>query len=361
MFNEEQRQVSNPSMSCQLDGCLHSQRYRRGGLKGRCYVHGGVPQCTELGCEAPVRYLPGGVKDKCRRHGGTPKCTLPGCATPVKFKKGGVRDRCALHGGLPQCTYPECESRQKFQGGDRKDRCARHGGYPTCTESGCSALENFRCGGERHKCFKHGGFPMCRSCGVSIVTSIDRLCSYCDPISKRRGRVKSEEQRILLVLEKNDIVFSREHTIDYGCLAGSTETKKRARIDFVLEGPHRRILLEIDEHQHKSGNYSLSCGLSRMMNVMSSIACDNNTRPTTWIRYNPHAFLINKVRHNPSRVTRETQLIAHIRALSNAPKQGLMFEIMYMYYDIIDGLPTVTTDDAYPLELIESVRCFPIL
>ena len=62
------------------------------------------------------------------------------------------------------------------------------------------------------------------------------------------------------------IPYQREVSIDYSCF--SSGAKKRARLDFVVELPTKRVIVEIDEHQHENAGYSVSDDIRDGCNCM---------------------------------------------------------------------------------------------
>lgn len=114
------------------------------------------------------------------------------------------------------------------------------------------------------------------------------MCIVCDP--KARKKRKTKENLLAKGLEEGEITFQREIHIGYTCSELETENKKSAYIDFVIERPTHRILLECDESQHK--DRIMSCEMARMAWLMESIQAGGNTRPTLWIRFNPDAYRV---------------------------------------------------------------------
>ena len=209
-----------------------------------------------------------------------------------------------------------------------------------CSDPGCETPVKYIDGGVRGKCTKHGGFPSCASCGVFCVSKKGSKCSYCCPGSLIAKRAKKEEEQIAELLSSNSIVYQREVRIDYRCMDVS---KSCARLDFVIELAHQRVILEVDEHQHQTVTYSVQCDVSRMMHVMGAIACDANVRPTLWIRFNPHGFTVDGV---PCRVARLKKYRALLDVLTDpTPQTGM--RIRHMFYDVAMGIPVLYNEGAY--------------
>ena len=135
------------------------------------------------------------------------------------------------------------------------------------------------------------------------------------------------------------MIFQREVHINYRCL--SDIEKKYARLDFLVETSAKRIIVEVDERQHKDTSYSIQCDISRMTYVQAAIALDKNTRPTLWIRFNPNAFQIDGKTVRVSRQRRYDMLYEYIQ---NPKYVG----VVYMYYDVdTNGVVCITKDNAF--------------
>jgi hypothetical protein len=251
-----------------------------------------------------------------------PLCQTAGCTTAVNFKEGGERGRCIKHGGYPLCRTAGCITAVTFIEGGERGRCIKHGGYPLCQTAGCTTAVKFKEGGERGRCIKHGGYPKCKDCYLFVVRTKGRQCAYCCPGSVLAKRAKKEEEAVSAVLLAHGIVFQREVHIEYSCI--SSGYKKSAYLDIVAELPDKRVILEIDEYQHKRVSYSVKCDLARMTNVMAAVACDNNSRHTLWIRCNPNAFKVDGI----------TKGVPPTRAICGPPRCHATFCLSPDYHTI---------------------------
>jgi hypothetical protein len=146
------------------------------------------------------------------------------------------------------------------------------------------------------------------------------------------------------MLLANGIVFQREIRIDYNCISSGGKTN--ARLDMVAELLDKRVILEIDEYQHKRVSGSIACDLARLTNVMAAVACDNNSRPTLWIRFNPNAFKVDGTTKRVPRHVRYAALLAAMRLPVSRPTT-----ILYMYYDTQQGEPVITSDPDFTLSI----------
>jgi very-short-patch-repair endonuclease len=142
--------------------------------------------------------------------------------------------------------------------------------------------------------------------------------------------------------------------IDYKCI--DSEDKRYARLDFVLELPHKRLILEVDERQHQDVAYEVSCDLARMMFVTSAIACSRNVRPTQWIRFNPNGFKVDEETVRVPKKRKYQQLLSVIQDTTEF--SGV--RISYMYYDVTNKMPTICMDSSYDPKVKEMLSA-PII
>jgi hypothetical protein len=238
-----------------------------------------------------------------------------------------------------------------------RGKCTRHGGYPLCSEEACHFCDppvTYRDGGVRGKCSKHGGMPKCIVCVLFGVKQKGLRCAYCRPASAIAKRAKREEEAVASFLSDSGIPFQRETTIDYRCI--DSDSKRRAYLDFVMEMSTKRVILEIDERQHSDVTYEIQCDLARMMFVMSAIHCDQNERPTLWIRFNPNAFAVDGRKVTVSKKKKYERLLAILT--EDAVPNGT--EILYMYYDTCGDLPVICQDVTYH-ESVQKLLRKPII
>jgi len=169
-----------------------------------------------------------------------------------------------------------------------------------------------------------------------------------DRVRKR----KKQEALIAQVLTKNNIPYTREHTVTYKCI--SDISNSNSRIDFVLEhrdqqGTFGLIFLEVDEHQHKWN--MLSCEISRMSKIIESLRVDGNMLPIRFVRYNPDAFTVNGTKMKLQREERHRMLLQTLTAtVFERP-----FGVKYLFYDSDENeRPCVLKDSDY----FESFKSF---
>ena len=137
------------------------------------------------------------------------------------------------------------------------------------------------------------------------------------------------------------MIFERERRISYECI--TSDHKKFARLDFLIERPDKRVILEIDERQHKDVGYEIKCDLSRMTYVMAAIACTDNVRPTLWIRFNPNGYSVDGYPVRTRKKAKYAKLLSVIK--DTKPLDGT--QVIYMYYDTEGGFPVICKDSSY--------------
>ncbi len=337
LTSEDSRQRQKPKI-CEQDKCIKQARGGGQGILKYCGQHGGGKRCHEPKCTKGAV----GATDYCNAHMGGRRCDELECMKSARSgsdycvaHKGGKRcnepectksavgatDYCVAHKGGKRCNEPECtKSAQRAT-----DYCIAHKGGKRCNEPDCTKSAV----GATNYCRGHGGGNRCSGCAVFSVNRKGFLCSICDPTSK--SRAMTTQGKVEAALTAAGFLFEHEVRIDFAC-AENDEEKKFAKLDVVIERPEKRVIIEIDEQQHREGGlfgYTTTCDVARMTKIMHSIALSGNGRPTLQIRYNPDAFRIDgKLEHVPTPKRLET-LFSIVR---DYVVQG-EFQVVYLNYD----------------------------
>jgi hypothetical protein len=87
-------------------------------------------------------------------------------------------------------------------------------------------------------------------------------------------RRKREEQRIASLLDDAGVHYQREVMVDFTRMDPGSSRESFARVDFVIA----RVLLEVDENQHRFGSYSVTCDMQRMARISESLTLGGKTR-----------------------------------------------------------------------------------
>lgn len=266
------------------------------------------------------------------------KCDQEGCYFECKansYLKRHKRNKHDIEAMIYECDQENCYYSTKDTQNLKSHKSNIHNigvKWYCCDQDSCI----FKCksgGGLKvHKMYIH-------NIGVNWVYCEFPECTF---KSKRKGDLKShfkslhtkegaarqkkEENKIKLLLEKNDITFERETRIDFSCFDSG---KHWACIDFVLYRKDYTVLLEVDENQHKYG-YTVSCDMKRMNHILTTIRCEGNTLPVLFLRYNPHTFKIN---YKTQKITQKERQNCLLKFLNNYKPEREGLEIKYFYYD----------------------------
>lgn len=162
---------------------------------------------------------------------------------------------------------------------------------------------------------------------------------------------KRKEHDIAKLLDECNIQYKREHHVDLKCINGDDTF---CRIDFLIIKNGVVIFLEIDEQQHSW--YSLSCETRRMAQIYQTLMIENNTLPVVFLRYNPDVFYVDGKKCKLAKNRRHEILIEEINKCSNITKNV----VKYLFYDTIEGKPTILNDTEYLpdiLSLVDETLC----
>jgi hypothetical protein len=180
-------------------------------------------------------------------------------------------------------------------------------------------------------------------------------------------RRKRQEQRVAAVLDAAGISYKREHQVNFDCIRAD-QGKKCARADFLILLGGRVVLLEVDELQHMSDGYTLSCEMRRTVDIMSALLAGGNELPLVMIRYNPDAYSVDGRRVKRPRKEREDVLLRVLAELAALREPGEPapppFQMLYMYYDSHrdaegEAVPCILEDPEYSQQLREC--CMPAI
>ena len=161
----------------------------------------------------------------------------------------------------------------------------------------------------------------CVSCNLLNVLDNTNHCSDCGDFKFRRVHL-AKQKEVKAFLDTSKIIYeSYYRIIDSTC--------GLERPDFIIECKTHKIILEVDENQHKS--YNADCEKARMINISQSLGM-----PVIFVRYNPDTFK-KTVKFN-KRITKQyrkelmLEWLKHCFLLS--PKNGDEFlRVVYLFFD----------------------------
>jgi hypothetical protein len=153
----------------------------------------------------------------------------------------------------------------------------------------------------------------CRKCGLDLLLFDNGLCNWCNNRTKR-------VEPIIVESIKNKfkkIVESEDHKISGGC--------SRRRPDLVLDGGLYKIVIEVDEHQHK--NYNSQCEKMRMFQIHQ----DFGGFQVLFIRFNPDKYVCEG---KPLKLDRRVKYLKDwLMGFLKTNKMEHNIMIGYMFYD----------------------------
>ncbi|CAI2174051.1 13049_t:CDS:2 [Funneliformis geosporum] len=273
----------------------------------------------------------------------TKLCKYPGCQKKALFSvEGSLRTFCGQHkqGGMinvasRKCAHSDCYARPYFNvpGKTQGQCCARHktAGMVNvvnqrCEKACCMTIPTFNLLGEKSARFceahRNPGMinvvgPKCNNINCQkralygipgykmsrcfthkdkgMIAQSSRLCMISDckkpathGLSNPTRCEKHSTDNMIDLVQKIcsncgllDILFQDQKCAECNTYA---EAKVR-RPDFVIDAGTHQVVLEVDEYQHKKGEYN--CEIKRMWDIAQALGI-----PTFFIRYNPDSYRI---------------------------------------------------------------------
>jgi hypothetical protein len=163
------------------------------------------------------------------------------------------------------------------------------------------------CGVRKRYCRVHGGANLCRECNETTVAKAGALCRSCDVDSTTKLRVKKRELEVMEWIthlpayssyNKSLASILRKDISGVDPAAVQTwfdfvRTTRTFYPDFMWVLPDRYVILEIDEHQHrtfhKSRTHNYKNDKEREVTMLRHISMISN-KLIVLVRYNPDAF-----------------------------------------------------------------------
>ena len=307
------------SKLCEHEGCEKQPRFNyKGNFTGKFCVKHKEPGMVD-------------VKHKLCEHGGCEK------QPNFNYKGNSTRKFCVKHKepSMVNVTKKRCEKcgTQTRYGlpGKGPTVCAQHKkhGHIAHPKRKCEECKDFAIYGmdsipkfcETHKSDQHMNLVHheCVVCGVLEITDAEGKCSRCSEYMKKR--LYCRKQRLVKAwIDTSDLQTyeSYDRQLDGGSCG-------KERPDFMWDAVTHKIILEVDEDQHK--DRPCECEQTRMVNLTNSIGM-----PCVWIRFNPDAY---KGQGNVTDAIRKDILIRTLKEyLGSPPKSSNEFcRVVHLFFD----------------------------
>lgn len=112
------------------------------------------------------------------------------------------------------------------------------------------------------------------------------------------------------------------------------------------------LLLEVDENAHQHPSYTLTCELSRMLDVNAYLRLQGHTRPIYWLRFSPYgSYFVGDEERFGSWEQREKSLKKHILSMREpgfVPKGDENIHYMFYSRESENGPPKILENPDYP-------------
>jgi hypothetical protein len=360
------------SKRCQQSGCDKQPSFAKHGEKIPAYcadhmVPGEMVDVTHKRCETPgcnnypiyaETGKPRAFCVKCKKDGMVDvvnkRCQQSGCDKQPSYaifgKPAAFCGRCATNDMVDvkrkRCETSGCNTSARFGYLTfPAERCAQHQDEknpmvfrPTarCIIKGCREIATSGKASKRQHCSDHAqpgeisfAKQLCACGEMTMLSPKSQLCVGCDPKYSMVKRVKMEENAVRSLLVHNGYSnFVYDRALPDNC--GMTY-----RPDFLFEKPGFFVILEVDEHQHKTYHCAGLC----ICDVKPLCECEYkrmreitfiNTIPTLFLRFNPHKY---KTKGSMKSIAaRHDELLRVLKqSLIDGPKARC--EVKYLFYD----------------------------
>jgi hypothetical protein len=313
--HKEKGMIDVVNIRCQHECCPKQPAFGYKGEKPKyCKDHQGEgminivsKECQHEGCSIQPHFGYKGEKPiYCKKHQEkgmidvvSKRCQYEGCSMhPIFGYKGEKPKYCAKHQekGMinvvsKKCQHENCKSLATYSLlGNIPYHCAVHADKHleiTRPKRHCSKCNKLATHGNKYpvRCETHSNpedqtfeTSVCSLCHFPAIIDRNGHCYFCDP--ERQFVVRLAQQN------KTSDYLSRYFTIEtIDTVVDSKCGKERPDIVINSKSGNFKFDVEVDEHQHKRGNYQELCTCVRMKNIAEMFGL-----PTLYIRFNPDEY-----------------------------------------------------------------------
>jgi very-short-patch-repair endonuclease len=183
----------------------------------------------------------------------------------------------------------------------------------------------------------------CHLLGIASGIPLASIDAAAQEPLHREKRVRDEDE-VARFLKNLKIDFTPQERIGH------------IRVDFLIMMPSGRIILEVDENQHKS--YGLPSEMARTRWIQERVAQQGGS--TLLIRFNPGKYRVDGQTASTSWKTRKDSLASVLLSELRAHGPSKSFRMTYLYYDMADMEPCILRDSHFPAALRNVTRIFDL-
>jgi len=322
-------------------------------------------RCEYKDCDLIAGYSAPGttIKIFCKKHAPKGYSYVSGreckfCSKQGSFNLPG-RDKgiyCKEHApegcvnvNLKRCIYKGCDTGVGYGSlfGD-KIHCFKHKtanefrhNKPKCEECSDKALYTNDDSNYPKRCEMHminGDINIvekeCKNCKLTFfINESSGLCNDCNDFINNKVH-KSKEKTVGEFLKVNNIQLETSDKIPNGSCS-------KYRPDFVVDMILFKLIIEVDENQHKS--YACECEQARMIQLHQ----DFGGIPIVFLRYNPDSYKKFDENNNPvGKAIRGNKKRLHVllKTINNFKNEASKewskpLSVCYLFYDGYNGIP----------------------
>ncbi len=340
-----EKMINVVNKRCAHPDCVKHPSYNLCGEKAKwCQQHASADmvnvvskRCAHPDCVKHPSYNLCGEKAKwCRQHASadmvnvkSKRCAHPDCNTIPSYNLPGEHAKwCQQHASADmvnvvnkRCAHPDCDTHPSYNlCGEKAKWCQQHASADMVNVY-CNKRLREEDEEDDARLSLDQLHALKRSCRICELADTHYVCRECT----QRSKGHPKEYTVVQYLRKHlRTPFVHDRVDAEGC------DKLRPDLLFPLEGKTHCVIVEVDEFQHKHGNYLEECECARMNRIVSGIG----GKSVIFVRYNPDGALHCGRRVNlPDRSTRLRVLAELVRSLVDETLSTFEVRLVQLYFD----------------------------